>query len=181
MTSHKFTPEQLSKRDATMAAEVRKALIGASNLAAARGVNLMTKRARELKVFDTGNYLRAWRFSLHHNGAVLFNSAPYAAVIDLGRRPGSKMPPVDAILNWVMHKKLGGFKGKYASRRQAARGLAFAIARSIAKKGMPARHVMTGALAEMSQLLQEEVDHALSLLESSPTGKMPKTAKPVAP
>lgn len=54
------------------------------------------------------------------------SSLVYGLPIERGRTPGGKMPPIDAIEFWV-RRKLGVTKN--------SRGVAFVIARSIAKKG----------------------------------------------
>ena len=60
---------------------------------------------------------------------VITNGPPadvYSAPVDLGSRP--HFPPVDAIVPWVI-KKFG------VTDEQTARGIAFAIARKIARRG----------------------------------------------
>jgi hypothetical protein len=57
----------------------------------------------------------------------------YAPVMEFGRRPGSPMPPSDAIRTWIIRKGI-------ASSDQAD-GLAFVIARSIGRKGIKARRM----------------------------------------
>lgn len=51
----------------------------------------------------------------------------YAKVIELGRKPGSKMPPIAPIALWAQ-RKLG-------LDEEMARGIAFGIARNIARRG----------------------------------------------
>lgn len=71
--------------------------------------------------------------------------AKYATYVEFGRRPG-KRPPIDAIRQWIdkkhvldtfsiKTKRMNKRKSDYESRRN---GLAFAIARSIGKKGTKA-------------------------------------------
>ena len=64
----------------------------------------------------------------------------YASVMELGRRPGARMPPVDAIVRWVIRKQIasGG----------SARSVAFLIARSIGRKGIRGRHMFEEAARE---------------------------------
>ena len=63
---------------------------------------------------------------------------PYAPVMEEGRRPGAKMPPVDAIKLWVV-RKLG-------IPPEEADGVAFVIARSIARKGIEGKHMFKEGL-----------------------------------
>lgn len=77
----------------------------------------------------------------------------YAYVQELGRKPGSRMPPVDAILLWVRRKHLGGVYSTRTRRRMGSkatqasqdRSVAFLIARSIGRKGTPAHHMFQKA------------------------------------
>ena len=67
-------------------------------------------------------------------------SLNYGANVEFGRRAGAKMPPVDALLGWVVRHGL-------ARSPKQARGVAFAIARKIARRGIPPRPYMAPALA----------------------------------
>jgi len=67
-------------------------------------------------------------------------AAQYADIIEDGRKPGARMPPVDAIKKWITVKplrlrdlKTGAFVKMTPS---AIDGAAFVIARSIGKKGI---------------------------------------------
>ena len=66
-------------------------------------------------------------------------SLNYGANVEFGRRAGAKMPPVDALLGWVVRHGL-------ARNPRRARGVAFAIARKIARRGIPPRPYMATAL-----------------------------------
>lgn len=68
--------------------------------------------------------------SLDKLRGVVASPHAYAVVIEKGRTPGKRMPPVDAILLWTT-RKLG----------IRDRGVAFVIARSIGRKGFPGKHV----------------------------------------
>jgi hypothetical protein len=63
----------------------------------------------------------------------------YADVIEYGRRPGAKMPPVAAIEQWIRIKplKLRNRQGEFIkSTESAIKSAAFAIAKSIGEKGI---------------------------------------------
>lgn len=66
----------------------------------------------------------------------------YALPVHNGRRPGAKMPPVDAILDWARHKKMVDASMTESEQR----GVAFVIARSIARRGIKARPFLVEAL-----------------------------------
>jgi hypothetical protein len=70
--------------------------------------------------------------------ARIFEGAPadvYAAPVEFGSRP--HFPPVGALLLWVQ-KKMG------AKNEKEALSIAFAIAKTIAKRGTPAAHMFSG-------------------------------------
>jgi len=71
----------------------------------------------------------------------VFSSLPYAIVIDQGRTPGQRMPPVDAIMLWV-ERVLGIAESDDFELEETA----WAIAKSIAKKGIEARHFVDRGL-----------------------------------
>ena len=54
---------------------------------------------------DRGTFKLSWKAERVPGGAELRNDAPYAAVIEYGRRPGRPGPPLAPILAWV-HRKL---------------------------------------------------------------------------
>ena len=102
---------------------------------------------------DTGDYKRRWRTSPLPNGVEVFNDAPEAGVIELGRRPGSRPPPSSVLQPWV-RRKLG------LSDAQA-KGVAFVVARAIGRRGLRARRVMARALPAMRKAVMAEVKLAL--------------------
>jgi hypothetical protein len=65
----------------------------------------------------------------------------YGIVMERGRTPGSKMPPVDAIELWVRRKGIASVE---------SRAVAFVIARSIAKKGIKGVFMVENAFEEGS-------------------------------
>jgi hypothetical protein len=100
---------------------------------ATRGVALATMgvaTAQPRQPVDRGEYRRSFAAAKVPDGAVLYNSAAYAGVIEYGRRPGQKRPPTKALTAWVLRKGL-------TRNAQAAKGIAFAIARKIGRDGWP--------------------------------------------
>ncbi len=82
-----------------------------------------------------------------------FSDLVYAPVMEFGRRAGARQPPVDALLSWVT-QKLGVPSGK-------ARGVAFVIARSIARKGIKGRGFMKRAAAVAERSLGKIADRVI--------------------
>ena len=81
----------------------------------------------------------------------------YGIVMEEGRRAGAKMPPVNAIKLWVV-RKLG-------IPPEEADGVAFVIARSIAKKGIEGRHMFKEGLEvsepHINQLFNEAITRSV--------------------
>ena len=82
----------------------------------------------------------------------------YGTFVELGRRPGAKMPPVDALIGWVRRHWNPGFigplqRGQLRPRRAAGRNVsqsmirsrAFALARAIQRRGIQAQPFMRPA------------------------------------
>ena len=85
-------------------------------------------------------------------------SVRYGLFVEFGRRPGARMPPVDALIGWVTRHWNPAFigplrTGQLRPRRAAGRGVsqamirsrAFALARAIQRRGIPARPFMRPA------------------------------------
>lgn len=78
----------------------------------------------------------------------------YPAVMELGRKPGAKMPPPEALVRWVHVKHLAGTYSIKSRRRQGGKKrqadedlqVAFMIARSIARKGIKGKFYMRDGL-----------------------------------
>ena len=98
----------------------------------------------------------------------------YADVIEYGRRPGAKPPPVDPIIQWMkikpirLRNKEGGF---VKSTESGIRSAAFLIARSIGKKGIVEIKYYTEALEsvlekrgpELLEAYGKEIENRLNL------------------
>lgn len=87
---------------------------------------------------NTGQLRQAWSTNVHKGAASVkgevVNPREYAIVMEKGRRPGAKMPPVDALQLWVV-RKLGVHPDE-------ARQVAFLVARSISRKGIKGRKML---------------------------------------
>lgn len=85
--------------------------------------------------------------------AELGSPARHVPVLEGGRRPGRRQPPSDALELWV-RRRLG------ITNRSEARGVAFVIARSIAKKGTDALEMFEKAAEENEGKIQRIFDNA---------------------
>lgn len=99
------------------------------------------------------DYLRAWKAQRTMNGAVIFNDMPYAGIIELGRRPGARMPPSRLLVPWLKRKL-------HMSDSEAA-GAAFVVARAIAKRGLEGRHVLEASIPDIVKFVDEEIGNEL--------------------
>lgn len=102
--------------------------------------------------FNTGAYRGGWRVRDLERGAAVYNTKPYAGIIDGGRRPG-RFPPLQAIRRWAQ-RRLG-------LADEEARQAAYPIARAIARRGLRPRAVLSGATQEMTNLVTVEANREL--------------------
>lgn len=78
---------------------------------------------------DQGFFKLSWGARPTARGAVVENTAPYAGVLEYGRRPNRPGPPLQPIIEWVHRKLLGDIRGQY----RAAKAIALGIARGGSK------------------------------------------------
>jgi hypothetical protein len=112
--------------------------------------NLRIKRRVRGKMVNrvaSGNLLRSlyYKINIRYNKPTIDftvsndEAGKYADVIELGRRPGAKMPPVSVIEKWLKLKpiKLRNRQGEFIkSTESAIKSAAYAIAQSIGKNGI---------------------------------------------
>ena len=82
---------------------------------------------------------------------VTINLEEYWKYISYGRKPGSRMPPVEAIENWIKVRKILPRPITLKSGKQrvpTVQQLAYVIARSIAKKGIAPRPFMRKSIED---------------------------------
>lgn len=77
----------------------------------------------------------------------VFSSLPYAVVIDQGREPGRRPPPVDAIALWV--ERVLGIGGAETEN------VAYVIARSIGRKGIKGRQFVAEGVEKATPRLDQ--------------------------
>ncbi len=128
---------------------------------------------------DRGTYRRSFKFEDAKDGAVAYNFAPYAPIIEYGRRRGQKAPPVAAIAAWILRKGIGRQAGPTGARtsrtgerratvhklkQRQAMALAYVIARQIKRRGLPAllilQHAAEGIDAEIQKAIGELMSKA---------------------
>lgn len=118
-------PEDLKRKLNKLSKVSRKQTVEALQESARFGVAAIQKKidtTKPHKPVDTGQYRRAWYARNDQDGAVIRNSEKYAIIIEVGRRPGAKMPPFQPILEWVIRKKLAAKKPKKKGKPKQGTG-----------------------------------------------------------
>lgn len=132
---------RLNQTPQVMAAELRRAM-QASLLLVEADARINASR-------DTGRLAGSISNRIDGQGLVLEGhvgpSAGYGRYVEFGRRPGARMPPVSALIGWVQ-------RHFHAPRQRVTdatlRGEAFALARAISRRGIPARPFLQPALTK---------------------------------
>ena len=157
------------------AASNHKAAVRAMFSAAQKVKTLYVARVDETKTVDTGRLKSSFVVTETATGATLSNEAPYFSVMDLGRRPGAAGPPMRAIFEWVLRKRLVLNKAGKGRTRAAvlksksataqAKSIAFVIRRSIQRKGIKARELTTlpSIVAQIPVIVFAEMCDAMAL------------------
>jgi hypothetical protein len=109
------------------------------------------KKLVENKKFATGNLVNSidYKYSMTNNQyRIQITGLPYLINVDRGRRAGAKPPPVKAIEAWIIVKRirvtpkmkptsvLSQQQNKKVALESARRGMAYAIAKNISKRGI---------------------------------------------
>lgn len=88
----------------------------------------------------------------------------YGDIIEEGRKPNSRMPPIEPIMEWMRQKpvRLKGPKGGFIrTTPKAMRAAAFAIAKAIGERGIVGIHFMTEAIEEELEAAGEDFANEL--------------------
>lgn len=119
----------------------------------------------------TGTFDRSFVVTKLARGALLSNSARHAIFVEVGRRPG-RMPPVAAILDWMIAKRIDKQIGAALGRDKAGRfqaaprelleAAALRIARKIGRRGTKGRRVMAQVLPLLRKRLRVEIDREMA-------------------
>ena len=95
---------------------------------------------------------------------VTINLEEYWKNISYGRKPGSRMPPVEAIENWIKIRKIIPRPLILPNKKSiipTVKQLAFIIARSIAKKGIQPRPFMRETIEDTMKDFQSKLTAAV--------------------
>ena len=132
--------------------------------------NLRIKRRVRGKTVNrvaTGNLLNSltYKARIRYNKptvdfTVKGDAGKYADVIEFGRKPNSKMPPVSAIEQWIRIKplKLRNRQGEFIkSTESAIKSAAIAIAKSIGENGIVGIHYYAEAIDDTWDEYQDKL------------------------
>lgn len=130
-----------------------------------RGVTILQKATRDAMpanpdgigsggAFNTGDFLRGWKMTVADKRVLLYNSSPYAAIIEAGRKPGSKPPPRRVIEQWARRRL-----GMTADEAHAA---AFAFAAEIGRRGLRGRWIMRDSMKAINKAIVEEINREVA-------------------
>ena len=110
--------------------------------------------------------------SIHHSGVIqdaggmrveIGDSTPYGEVIAKGRKPGSRMPPVEALIGWVWSHRT---YFDDVETESDAKGIAFLIARNIARRGFASAPDGEGKGWDMyAKALEAKEDEIMAIFE----------------
>ena len=144
---------------ARLGSRAEPAIQRASRSFALRALTVVQEETANKGAFNYGTYRSAWFATPTQRGGstgvLVGNKAPYAGVVEYGRRKGSKRPPREPIARWAQRK----FGMPYPEAKRAA----FAISRAIARNGIQGRFVLTSdkTTKKFKQIMEHELLHEL--------------------
>ena len=127
------------------------------------GNTLISRYREKIKEYASGKLYNTINFEItkgSSNYIVTINLEEYWKNISYGRKPGSRMPPVEAIENWIKIRKIIPRPLILPNKKSiipTVKQLAFVIARSIAKKGIQPRKFMRETIAETVETFKEKL------------------------
>lgn len=130
--------EDVTKRRIAAAKKLRTKVVRMQRDFGKYGVAYYKQKAMDRGIFAFGKFYRGITYvqSKTYGASVeLVNRATHAVFVEYGRRAGARQPPVSALIPWVMKK--------FGVPYKQARGIAFAVAKKIARRGIKARKIMT--------------------------------------
>ena len=117
----------------------------------------------KISEYASGKLYKTINFEItkgNSNYIVTINLEEYWKNISYGRKPGSRMPPLEAIENWIKIRKIIPRPLILPNKKSiipTVKQLAFIIARSIAKKGIQQRPLMRETLAETVETFKDKL------------------------
>lgn len=125
MARKQVQADQLARELAKFEEHAFKHVRGVVRRAAVRGREVAIDLARREGHRVRGDYERGFFIKQTPDGATLGNNAPHAAVLEKGRKPGRKPPPVAVILMWMQEKGLIGKIPGFSVRSHVSMAMKF--------------------------------------------------------
>lgn len=121
--------------------------------AVARGEAEAVRLTNADGLVDQGLYKASWKHRATLTGGELRNDAPYAGVIEFGRRPGAPGPPYAPILEWVNRKLVANGEVEPEEAEDVARAIQFSIHRN----GSPPHFIMGETARKLRGYLRDAI------------------------
>ena len=141
-------------------------LVAIAQETAMEGHSIVVEEITKSKLVDSGALRNSVNVQPTAEGAILSVGALYAGVMEEGRRPGAKLPPLDAIYTWVVRKGIA--KEDSTEERdengmdEHVKSVAIAIQRTIAIAGIRGRHYFRRAMKKVKARLRENIKEKLA-------------------
>lgn len=150
------SPKQLSGAVRSLAKNFDRAVIDALRKTARYGATMAVRVSSKSspRPRARGTFERSFLVTKLPDGAALSNTARHGIFVEVGRKPG-KMPPIQAIVDWLIAKKIGRNPAKL-------RGIAIGIARKIGKHGTTGRFVLKRTVPIMAKRMPIEIQAAMT-------------------
>lgn len=112
-------------------------------------------KAKPYPAVDRGTLRSSVQTVMHHDGASVEVTAPYAPMIEYGTRPFN--PPLEPLARWAARKGL-------ANTEEEAKEIAYAIREKFSFEGMAPRRFMAKAVRQMVRkgVILKEIKKALA-------------------
>lgn len=162
MTTYRCTPRTLDSALRALIRDKTRELERDALDVVSRGVAHAVGLTDAAGLVDQGGYRAGWKARRIAGGAETRNDAPHAGIMEHGRRPGQRRPPLEPILAWVRRRFPAGAIRERARVRTLKGGgtlrdvprfgradilaeqrrIAFAVQRLIGLRGMKPHFIM---------------------------------------
>ena len=146
------SPKQLGPAVRLLTRQMDRGVIKALQLTARYGATqaLRVSAATDPRPRATGTFERSFVVTKLSDGAVLSNAARHARFVEVGRAAG-RQPPVQAILGWMLAKRM-----TFASEAEQL-ATARKIARAIGRRGIKGRYILKRTVPIMRKRMEVEI------------------------
>ena len=121
-----------------------------------RLIQLFQKILNKKGINASGDLSRSFKVKSSDEEGIQLVFDSYGTIVDEGRRPSKKMPPVKPIQDWLRDRNIRPKGGETIEQ------LSFAIAKTIQKKGYRPRPFIQMTLNDFAELLANDIEPALA-------------------